>query len=86
MEKIQNNFKKCDICGEQASSLCFNCIMYLCDSCFKLIHDKEQNKNHSKEKIDYFAPIDLKCPEHPKIPMSLFCLNDMRKYLFIKFI
>ena len=79
MEKIQNNFKKCDICGEQASSLCFNCIMYLCDSCFKLIHNKELNKNHSKEKIDYFAPIDLKCPEHSKIPLSLFCLNDMRK-------
>ena len=79
MEKIQNNFKKCDICGEQASSLCFNCNTYFCDSCFKFIHDKELNKNHPKEKIDYFAPIDLKCPDHPKIPMSLFCLSDMRK-------
>ena len=82
MDKIQNNIRKCDICGEQASCLCFQCIMYFCDSCFKMIHDKQINKDHKKEKIDYFVPIDIKCPEHPKIPINLFCLDDKGKNIF----
>ena len=30
------------------------------------------NLLHKKEEIDNFIPINIKCPEHPKIPMNLF--------------
>ena len=36
----------------------------------------KENKNHKKEKIDYFLPIDTRCPEHPKVPLDLFCINE----------
>ena len=71
--------KNCDICGENANCLCFNCINYFCDSCFKLIHDKQKNSNHKKEKIDPYIPIELKCKEHPKIPLNLFCIDEKGK-------
>ena len=84
MELSQKNNKQCDICGEQATGLCFKCIMYLCDSCFKFIHDKKINKDHKKDKIDYFCPIDLKCPDHPKDRINLFCLDEKGKtYILI---
>ena len=71
--------KNCDICGANANCLCFNCINYFCDSCFKLIHDKQKNSNHKKEKIDPYIPIELKCKEHPKIPLNLFCIDEKGK-------
>ena len=71
--------KNCDICGTNANCLCFNCINYFCDSCFKLIHDKQKNSNHKKEKIDPYIPIELKCKEHPKIPLNLFCIDEKGK-------
>jgi hypothetical protein len=68
--------KKCEVCGIDATCLCFQCMSYYCDSCCKL-HDKnEQNKSHKKDKIDYFVPIDLKCPEHKLYPNGLFCINE----------
>ena len=73
---MKNNYKKCDICENDASSLCFDCIMYLCESCFKFIHDKKKNSNHKTEKIDYFIPIELKCHEHPKNIINLFCIDE----------
>ena len=79
MEKnSQNlNFKNCDICEKDASNICFECMMYFCESCFKLVHDKKiSNNNHKKEKIDYFVPIELKCSEHPKNNLNLFCLDE----------
>ena len=79
MEKINKNsdkFKVCDICKINATSLCFKCNSYFCDSCFKFVHDKEANSNHKKENIDPFIPIDLKCPDHPQYIMSHFCLDD----------
>jgi len=76
MEKNQNNFKKCEICGETATSLCLNCFSNLCDSCFKFIHDKKQNSQHKKEKIDYFIPYDTKCTYHPKVIVNLFCIDE----------
>ena len=79
MEKENKNYKElkvCDICKINATSLCFNCNSYFCDSCFKFVHDKQVNSNHKKENIDPFIPIDLKCPDHPQHIMSLFFLFD----------
>ena len=68
--------KKCEVCGIDATCLCFQCMSYFCDSCLKL-HDKnEEYKSHKKDKIDYFVPIDLKCPDHKLHPMDLFCVNE----------
>ena len=53
--------------------------MYLCDSCYKIVHEKVVENNHKKEKIDYFLPIDTKCQNHPKIPINLFCIDDKGK-------
>ena len=79
METNQKNYKPCDICGVDATCLCFQCVMYFCESCFKFLHDKQKNSQHIKEKIDYFVPIDLKCPEHPTSPRNLFCVDDKGK-------
>jgi len=76
MEKNQKNIKQCEMCRIPATNLCFECFIYFCDSCYKIIHDKLQDKNHKKEKIDYFAPIDTKCPEHKKVPINLFCIDE----------
>ena len=77
MEKNQKNFKKCDLCESQATTLCFDCFCnYFCDSCYKYIHDKKENSNHKKENIDYTLPIDTRCPEHPKNSLNLFCLDE----------
>ena len=71
--------KKCEICEENATSLCLNCMNYLCDSCFKYVHEKKNKKGHQKELIDPFAPIDTKCPDHPLNPITLFCTNEKGK-------
>ena len=46
-----------------------------CDTCFKYVHDKK-TKPHEKEQIDLFVPIDIKCPEHPLVPLNLFCTDE----------
>ena len=79
MDKNKKNIKTCEICGNDATSLCFKCISYFCDSCYKFIHDKKINSNHKKEKIDYFVPIDTKCPDHPKDRINLFCVDEKGK-------
>ena len=76
MDKIKNQMKKCEICGINATCLCFECISYFCEACYKLINDKEINSQHKKEKIDLYVPMDLKCPEHPRIPTNLFCIEE----------
>ena len=77
MEENQKNFKYCDLCKSQATSLCFECLCnYYCDSCFKFIHDKKENNNHKKEKIDYFLPIEKRCTEHKDVPLNLFCIDE----------
>ena len=73
-EKIKL-IKNCEICGNDATCICFNCKFYYCDSCFKSIHDKI-NSNHKKEKIDLYVPIELKCRNHPDIPLNLFCADE----------
>ena len=80
MDEGNKNNKYCQLCGEIASNLCFDCVMYLCNSCFKFIHDKNLNKNHKIEKIDLFAPFDLKCQIHPKDRINLFCLEEKGKF------
>ena len=79
MKKLSSLIKKCEICGLNSTCLCFQCIEYFCDSCFKFIHDKELNSGHKKEKIDPYAPIDLKCLEHPKSLNNLFCIDEKVK-------
>ena len=79
MEKNDNFIKKCDICKEDATSLCFNCNQYFCESCYKFIHSKKINSQHKKENIDLYVPIDLRCEKHPNIPLNLFCFNEKGK-------
>ena len=86
MEEIINkNIKECIICGISANSFCFKCFSYFCDECFKYVHKKEKNNKHIKEEIDYFVPLDIKCPEHPRQPISLFCLNENGNKIYFLF-
>ena len=82
METNKKDKKLCQICGEIANNLCFESVMYLCDTCFKYIHDKNINKNHKREKVDYFVPFSLKCPDHPKDRINLFCIDENGKNIF----
>ena len=79
----ENKPKLCELCGKLASIICWECLSYLCDSCSKLIHSIELNNKHKTEKIDPYVLIDIKCKNHPKIPMNLFCVNDKGKNNFI---
>ena len=76
---MSSDFKICELCETNATSLCFQCNMYLCDSCYKFIHDKPSKNQHKKENIDYFAPIDIKCPNHPNDRINLFCIDEKSK-------
>ena len=71
--------KECNICKSNATLLCFQCDNYFCESCYKFVHDKQVNSNHKKESIDPFIPIDIKCPDHPKENMNLFCVDEKGK-------
>ena len=77
MEKNIKLMKKCEVCGINATSLCFQYIANFCDSCYKYNHDKEINSGHKKNR--FLCPIDLKCPEHPRVPTNLFCLDEKGK-------
>ena len=81
MDEKQKDIKFCDICKSEASIICLECICnYYCESCYKLIHSIKINSEHKKEKIDDFFPINLRCSEHKKNPLNLFCLDDKGKY------
>ena len=77
--EVKIEIKKCDNCKKEATSLCFACMFYFCDSCFKTAHSAEESKFHKKEKIDYYVPIDVRCPEHNLSPMNLFCVDEKGK-------
>ena len=80
MEVNQKNFKQCEICKiKEAKTLCLDCYFYFCETCFKFVHDIKQNSNHKNEKIDLFLPIDTTCPDHERVPMNLFCIDDKGK-------
>ena len=82
MEQIADR-KKCDICKNNATIICYDCSFYLCDTCFEFIHKNNVNSEHKNEPIEPFISFDIRCPEHPKIPMSLFCVNEKSKiYIF----
>ena len=87
MEEKENILKYCDICKSQATFLCPFCLggagHYYCDSCYKMIHDKKENMNHKKERIDYYLPIDIRCNVHQNVPLNLFCLDEKGNILFI---
>ena len=77
MEEKGKNFKNCDLCKSPATFLCFECLCnYFCDSCYKFIHNKKENINHKKEKIDYFLPFEKRCQEHQDVPLNLFCIDE----------
>ena len=76
MEESKNIIKHCEICNSQATGVCFKCFSYFCESCFKFVHEKSFNSGHKKEEIDYFVPINLKCPEHPKNIINLYCVDE----------
>ena len=80
MEKNSKLIKPCNICENDATCLCFDCLNYFCESCYKLIHDKKK-KEHKKEKADPFVPIEIKCPEHPNGIMDFFCIQEKGKIL-----
>ena len=83
MEDDNYNEKKCELCKEPATNICFDCSFYLCDSCFRFLHQKKANMDHKKEIIDPFVSIEIKCPKHPKSPMNLFCLHEKSKIFYI---
>ena len=74
--------KQCELCGDNAKNLCLKCNSYFCDSCYNFVHEKKKNSQHKKETIDYFVPIDTKCPEHPNIPINLFCIDEKGKKFY----
>lgn len=83
MEKDNSKIiKECEICKSDSTCLCYQCNSYFCESCYKLIHDKMNDPQHKKEGIDLFVPIDLKCPEHPKDRINLFCVDEQGNYIF----
>ena len=79
MDKREKLIKNCEFCGVNATCLCFQCLEYFCDSCFKIIHGKQLKSQHKKVIIDPYVPIDLKCPEHPNTPNNLFCIEEKGK-------
>ena len=76
MENKISNIKYCEYCETYSSCLCFDCLEYYCEDCFKMIHNKPKKSKHKKEEIDPYIPLDLKCPEHQKVPNNLFCLDE----------
>ena len=77
---IQKNFKLCEICKDrEAITLCLDCYSYFCETCYKCVHDIKKNSSHKKEKIDLFVPIDTMCPDHKRIAINLFCIDEKGK-------
>ena len=79
MKNNASNIKSCEYCEANASCLCFECLEYFCESCFKYIHEKQKKSKHKKEDIDPYIPIDLKCPDHPNNANNLFCNDEKGK-------
>ena len=73
--------KHCELCEEKATCVCFDCLSFLCDSCFNFLHEKKSKIGHKRVDIDPFISLDIKCTKHPKIPMSLFCVEEKSKII-----
>ena len=76
---MEQRIKKCEVCKKEATCSCYKCMSYFCDACFKKAHEDESYKYHKQDKIDLYAPIDLKCFNHKLHPMDLFCVNEKGK-------
>ena len=50
MEGAKNKEKNCELCKETATNICYDCSFYLCDSCFKFLHNKKANLDTKKRK------------------------------------
>ena len=79
----RKNEKYCEICGSLAKELCLDCMVYFCEECYKYVHNKKLNHQHKRDKIDYFVPLDTKCPDHTKDRISLFCIDEKGKFLYL---
>ena len=42
MEKEKIEEKKCGLCKDKATNICYDCSFYICDSFFKFLHEKKQ--------------------------------------------
>ena len=80
MENYKGN-KKCDICNSDSTCVCFICLSYFCESCFKFIHDKEKNSSHKKETIDPYITYNFKCRTHQLSQITLYCVDEKGKLL-----
>ena len=80
--EVKSSIKKCEICLVDATCLCYKCMSYYCDACFKSSHNNEKRSSHKKESIDYNVPMDVNYPEHNLIPMNLFCIDDKGKFKY----
>lgn len=80
MENYKGN-KKCDICNSDSTCVCFICLSYFCESCFKFIHDKEKNSSHKKEDIDPYITYNFKCRTHQLSQITLYCVDEKGKLL-----
>ena len=60
MNKGLKLIKKCGICEADAIFICFDCLNYFCESCYKYVHEKKKN-HHKKENIDPYVPPEIKC-------------------------
>ena len=78
MEKKTKLIKNCGICENDATIICFDCLNYFCESCYKLIHEKKKNQ-HKKEKIYPYVPEEIKCPYHERGILDLFCVDEKGK-------
>ena len=83
MENKPLNIKICEYCGSNATCLCFECLEYFCEACFKNIHEKKLKSQHKKESIDPYIPLDLKCAKHPNNSNNLFCTNENSNLIYI---
>ena len=72
----------CELCKEQANNICFDCCLYLCEPCFKFLHQKKAILEHKMIEIDPYVSMDIKCPNHPNNKINIFCANEKSKIYF----
>lgn len=85
MENKQKQIKDCNFCRKNATNLCYDCKLYFCEKCYKIIHELKQESQHTKENIDPFVPIDFNCPQHPDNQLNLYCVDEKGKLKFLLF-
>ena len=84
MNQKSSNIKKCEICENEATSLCFKCISYFCDSCYKFIHDKQNNSLHKRKKQIIMFQQTQNAQITPKFLLLYFVLmKKVNKFYFI---